>query len=347
VTTRQHSLSSALLFFLLTAAALASGAVGCGSSDAVGEGNEVVERDDVDEPTDPAASSSASAGQGGGGDEGPGSGGAGTGGQDAGVGGAGTGGSKPNGTGSSNDCCATNTTLGCSDLATESCVCAIDAYCCTTAWDELCVGVAQNSCNACGGPETVPEPTPEDGGNDDDCKECILGECGLECLVEGCCADSLHSMVTECLLDTCAYECFGWEPSGGEQAPSCSCDVTAGCDGCWCEPASECTTESSCWCDTTWGCDGCDCDPECGGDSGCSCDVSYACDVGCESCDPECTPEPDPWFGTCCEASSWATGCDNTTIEECVCGYDSYCCTTAWDDECVGKVEWCGYGSCG
>ena len=39
-------------------------------------------------------------------------------------------------------------------------------------------------------------------------------------------------------------------------------------------------------------------------------------------------------------------GCDGCACEECVCEFDSYCCSTAWDIYCVSKCrEDCG-GDC-
>lgn len=57
------------------------------------------------------------------------------------------------------DCCLDNGTPGCDDAAVESCVCMQDAYCCDTAWDQVCVdGVAEFMCGDCGG--AMPPPPP-------------------------------------------------------------------------------------------------------------------------------------------------------------------------------------------
>jgi hypothetical protein len=48
------------------------------------------------------------------------------------------------------DCCEAKPGPGCSAPAIESCVCAQDAYCCSTAWDALCVQqVASFGCGTC------------------------------------------------------------------------------------------------------------------------------------------------------------------------------------------------------
>lgn len=45
------------------------------------------------------------------------------------------------------DCCTIGTP-GCQDKETSACVCALDAYCCETEWDELCTAIATVYCNA-------------------------------------------------------------------------------------------------------------------------------------------------------------------------------------------------------
>ncbi len=51
-----------------------------------------------------------------------------------------------------NSCCETSSKPGCIDPAVMQCVCAIDAYCCKTAWDSLCVGeVTSEGCGVCAG----------------------------------------------------------------------------------------------------------------------------------------------------------------------------------------------------
>src|SRR5690606_36988570 len=37
------------------------------------------------------------------------------------------------------DCCTAHETGGCDTAAVESCVCAVDDFCCTTQWDAMCV----------------------------------------------------------------------------------------------------------------------------------------------------------------------------------------------------------------
>jgi hypothetical protein len=50
------------------------------------------------------------------------------------------------------DCCVAGEGTGCGDDAVSTCVCADDAYCCDTAWDDLCVAEVTNlGCGICGG----------------------------------------------------------------------------------------------------------------------------------------------------------------------------------------------------
>lgn len=55
------------------------------------------------------------------------------------------------GGGGDGDCCVDNNTPGCDDPTIEGCVCALDAFCCDTEWDDICAGKAATDCGACGG----------------------------------------------------------------------------------------------------------------------------------------------------------------------------------------------------
>jgi hypothetical protein len=52
-----------------------------------------------------------------------------------------------------------------------------------------------------------------------------------------------------------------------------------------------------------------------------------------------------PAATTCCVGHG-TPGCDNASIQACVCAQDSFCCTTQWDGTCVSEVESFGCGSC-
>jgi hypothetical protein len=54
---------------------------------------------------------------------------------------------------SAGDCCTTDSAPGCSDTSVEACVCAVDSYCCTTAWDGICVNEVESlGCGVCDDP---------------------------------------------------------------------------------------------------------------------------------------------------------------------------------------------------
>ena len=50
--------------------------------------------------------------------------------------------------------------------------------------------------------------------------------------------------------------------------------------------------------------------------------------------------------GACCEVQV-GPGCGDAVIEACVCGLDAFCCSTQWDDVCVGEAAECGAGCVG
>jgi hypothetical protein len=61
------------------------------------------------------------------------------------------------------DCCTPMNGPGCPDPELEACVCALDAFCCETLWDELCADEAVGYCGACGDAGTT-EGTDGGGG---------------------------------------------------------------------------------------------------------------------------------------------------------------------------------------
>ncbi len=58
------------------------------------------------------------------------------------------------------DCCVANTTASCNDEACCTAVCAADAFCCESQWDQICADQAALLCGACGaGSCKLPAPT--------------------------------------------------------------------------------------------------------------------------------------------------------------------------------------------
>jgi len=65
--------------------------------------------------------------------------------------------------------------------------------------------------------------------------------------------------------------------------------------------------------------------------------------------DPSTTGDPTGGgdAGNCCTAEAGRMGCENDTIEMCVCGMDDFCCMTEWDETCVGIATGSCSATCG
>jgi hypothetical protein len=55
----------------------------------------------------------------------------------------------------------------------------------------------------------------------------------------------------------------------------------------------------------------------------------------------------DVGSGACCDAAMTPGCAGDSTVEQCVCQVDAYCCDTMWDEACVGLVDSEGCGDCG
>lgn len=251
------------------------------------------------------------------------------------------------------DCCEPQDGPGCGDAAVQDCVCAEDAYCCNTAWDNICVNeVAEFGCGQCDGGGAV---CPGYGGwsecceTDDPCGWAADGICdcegtcawdGPDCGGEGGCGDGGCADGEDC--ESCPEDC-GFCPGGGD---CCEANGTPGCDNAGIQDCV-CLEDAYC-CNTAWdsicageveslGCGSCEGGPECG---------NGQCQAGesCESCPEDCGACPGQ--GDCCEVQD-GPGCDDPTIQACVCAEDSFCCEFTWDSICVEEVEEFGCGDCG
>ncbi|MEE9294187.1 MAG: hypothetical protein V3W34_04360 [Phycisphaerae bacterium] len=56
---------------------------------------------------------------------------------------------------------------------------------------------------------------------------------------------------------------------------------------------------------------------------------------------------PDSCEGSCCLPKD-TPGCSDSIVQDCVCSFDNYCCSIAWDGLCSIEAEQCGscYGDC-
>jgi hypothetical protein len=148
------------------------------------------------------------------------------------------------GTPGEGDCCIDNNTPGCEVPSVQSCVCAMDAFCCDTEWDNTCAGIAANQCDACGG-----------GGGDDDC--CTAHETGgcataaietCVCAQDAFCCDMQWdaTCVGEVGSFLCAPAC---EPDDAD-GPCCMAHTEGGCEINTVEMCV-CATDDFC-CSTAW-----------------------------------------------------------------------------------------------
>jgi hypothetical protein len=139
------------------------------------------------------------------------------------------------------DCCLANGTIGCDDPGCTATICAADAYCCDTQWDQICADAA------------VTEPTCYD----------VTPACGPGCgnnMIEGAeVCDGTDLGADTCATQGfdggplgCAGDCSGYDTSdcaffGGD---CCVANGTPGCDDATCTSAI-CLADAYC-CDTQW-----------------------------------------------------------------------------------------------
>jgi hypothetical protein len=233
--------------------------------------------------------------------------------------------------GAVDDCCEPHDGPGCSNEAVKSCVCEADSYCCTVAWDSLCVDEA-DGCGAgcttsadadCGGFFACTEPCEDEAcvqacAAATDPEELQLASALVDCLeANGCYDETTPEAFNACaiagcgpLLDACFASAAG-DCCAPHDGPGCSVSAVEAC---------VCTADPYC-CTTAWD--------------------SLCVDAAGSTCGAACTTA-----GDCCEAHD-APGCADAAVEACVCGADPYCCATAWDDLCVSAAgDSCG-GDCG
>jgi len=249
------------------------------------------------------------------------------------------------------DACIPKDTPGCPGCACETCTCVADEYCCTTAWDMLCV---QRCSESCGGEE---------------CPDICIPECdGLVCGGDGCggtcgqCQEGWQCVNggTNCAECTCDGKACG-DDGCGNSCGTCQTDEAChdgacihlgcsplegpGCDGCGCE-ACVCEVDPYC-CETQWDdlcvaqcadpCgEPCPCLPDCAGkacgDDGCggscgTCPAETACEEG--ACVPVIPCDGVTYAGCCdeqvlkwCENDSLKTiDCTNNQAPNDVCGW--------------------------
>ncbi|MCX4244700.1 Ig-like domain-containing protein [Paraliomyxa miuraensis] len=129
------------------------------------------------------------------------------------------------GMGGDGDCCVDNNTPGCDDPTLEACVCALDAFCCDTEWDDLCAGRAAADCGGCGGMM---------GTNEDCCTAQQTPGCtqpaiqACVCALDPFCCNTQWDSVCVGRVgnDLCGPSC---DPDDGD-GPCCQANGTPGCE---------------------------------------------------------------------------------------------------------------------
>ena len=254
--------------------------------------------------------------------------------------------------GGAGTCCDVQATPGCSNSEIETCVCALDEFCCDNSWDGMCVASAIGDCGA-------------DCPMVDTC--CSVGEagCSIEevedcvCAIDAdCCMSGWDGQCVSLSITMCKNDCPSVDIDG--EGDCCEPNGTPGCD----DPAitqCRCAADPFC-CDQEWdqicvNAAAADCDSGCEVPAGdcclangtpgcddmtvqdCTCAVDAFCcdetwDAMCvETAEDNCMLECDA--GDCCAANG-SPGCNDETVEECTCDLDAFCCDTTWDAMCVG-----------
>jgi len=142
----------------------------------------------------------------------------------------------PNGT--SNNCNEANGGVGCNNAVCETCVCALDSFCCDSSWDGICADVAADDCPA----ECAEVATCDDGDN-----------CGGDTCVDGLCATVCVDDADECTADVCAIgvDTCGQPLTDATLTTCCAANAGAtGCDDATCE-TDVCALNPDC-CDVEW-----------------------------------------------------------------------------------------------
>lgn len=156
----------------------------------------------------------------------------------------------------------------------------------------------------------------------------------------------------------CNGDCLGFDTSGCISINCCEDNGGLGCNDDACE-ASVCAADSSC-CDTAWTAACADaafelcpvlCPVACGDDYAYGTEVCDGTDLEGQDCTTQgfdggvlACADDCSGFDTsgcidinCCFANG-GTGCNVDTCESAVCGIDSFCCNTNWDNLCVGEA---------
>ena len=142
------------------------------------------------------------------------------------------------------DDCATGGPLANGCDACVSSICGVDPYCCTTAWDSICVGEVGSVCGqSCSGPTCSHDECKVGTNLTDGCDACVTQICAIDSY---CCSTSWDRLCVGEVGTICGKSCGGSTCSH----PICSTGgkLTSGCDPC---ATKVCAADSYC-CSTSW-----------------------------------------------------------------------------------------------
>lgn len=221
-------------------------------------------------------------------------------------------------------CLESHSNPGCSDPSCCAGVCVIDPACCTTTWDDACVGIARGTCcgdvgcgNWCAGSCFEPHGAPF-------CSDAAC--CEAVCSIDPfCCSTKWDGLCADFASVRCAMLC-GVPGSGGcfKSKDTPGCEDRECCD-------AVCNSDPFC-CQNSW-------------DENCV--LIAKGDPGDPTADPPVPPTKgvctlpkcgDFSAGRCCEAHA-TPACDNNACCDAVCAKDPFCCDTEWDDSCAGTAR--------
>jgi hypothetical protein len=225
------------------------------------------------------------------------------------------------------DCCESTVLPGCTNTACQDCVCAIDPFCCDSAWDGTCVLEATADCGSdcgCAGLTCVGGVNCALGCAGDaaciatcvaatDEAEAAAADAFQACLYDnGCAAAPDQATFDQCLAEFCATEADACLP---EPPDCCVATELLGCPGNAACETCVCTADPFC-CDTSW-------DTLCANQAVADCATECGCGAAADDC---------------CVATGTPGCAVDPTCEACVCGIDPFCCDTGWDAICVEEA---------
>ena len=251
-------------------------------------------------------------------------------------------------------CCESHEGVGCEQETCEDTVCLIDPDCCETEWTDGCADLAWTECDTLCTSASCCEVHAEPNCDDTTCRDEVCAT------LPECCTDEWDQACVDAAAD--CYVCRSGPCCDSNLTPGCEPEL-AGYDYC---QNTVCTEQPSC-CDTIWDAScAALADEYCPGlCSAGSCCTIHASSPGCSdsTCrDDVCAMKPDcctvgwtPWCkalaerfcglceaprigGSCCNAHG-GLGCNDLECTEEVCRRHPACCSVGWSATCAEIAE--------